>query len=84
MNHDWGLCAPHTAGVVARVALRREGDVQTADGAILQEVRFDAEDKNIQILIEFTNPETWNQSKTRLPLVCFSGPWEIFFHYGSA
>ena len=45
MNHDWGLCAPHAAGVVARVALRGEGDVQATDGAVLQEVRFDADEK---------------------------------------
>ena len=43
MDHDGCLRAPHAAGVVAGVALRREGDAQTTDRAILQQVSFHAE-----------------------------------------
>ena len=43
MDHDGGLGAPHAAGVVAGVALRGERDAQPADGAVLQEIRLDAE-----------------------------------------
>ena len=48
MDHDWGLSAPHAAGVVPSVALRGKRDAQTADGAVLQKVGFHAEKKTFK------------------------------------